>query len=140
MEKDLEEIINGLADKQREAFEQERKVIEETGQDTIILGKEIFKLLDTTIVDSETTYEELNEKFDLKNNDNIAKPKCSKGLFKVILYFEGMTYLEANANAIVFSGYEGTDLKKRKITLWYCGDCIADIVQYKNDIGIIDLD
>lgn len=86
MEKDLEKTINEIADKQRKAFEQERKVIEGTRQGTIILGKEIFKPLSATIVDSETTYEELDEKFDLKNNHNIAKPKNSKGLFEVRLY------------------------------------------------------
>lgn len=141
MEKDLKESMKKLVDKQREAFEQAyQKVVEENKQETRILGEKIFEMIRTTFVDSETTYEELDEKFDLKNNDNIAKPKYSKGLFKVRLCFEEMTYLEAYANAIVFSGYEETDLKNRKITLWYCGDCIADIVQYKNDIEIIDLD
>lgn len=95
----------------------------------------------TFVVTEKTTYEELDNEFRLRENDNTAKAGSGwSSLFKVTLSYQGNVYLKAWATAIIFSGYEENDLKNRKITLWYCGDCIADIVQYKNDIEIIDLD
>lgn len=91
----------------------------------------------TFVITKKTTYEELDNEFHLRQTDNTAKAGSS--LFKVTLSYQGNVYLKAWATAIIFSGYEENDLKNRKITLWYCGDCIADIVQYKNDIEIVNM-